>query len=423
MTFNKNHLMIGAAAIVLAGAGVAAGAVFFSGDRDHSGETAEQHAAELGGAHNEADGHDHDEQEAGHDEEGHAHEGEEGGEGHVEGEVEIDEDRIRAAGITVIEVASGALDVEIVAQATVRAAPDGEAVLTARASGSIADIRKRLGDPVKRGETVAIVLSPEAAALSAARSSAKAQLDLAQANFEREKTLFESRVSARQDFDAAQAALNQARSEYERSNAAAQAARVTNDGRSVAIASQIDGRITAVTEAARLGAYVAPETVLFRIADPAKVQIEAVVPSIDVARIKPGDPATVEGGGAAYAATVQAVTPGVDIASRGATVVLTLSEQAPIHPGQFARVLIRPASQTSSERFVLPEEAVQSVEGREVVFVRTDHGFVATPVQTGQRSGGRIEIVQGLSAGQTVARTRAFVLKAELGKGEAGHDH
>ncbi len=72
-------------------------------------------------------------------------------------------------------------------------------------------------------------------------------------------------------------------------------------------------------------------------------------------------------------------------------------------------------------RIALPEEAVQSVGGRDVVFVRTANGFQATNVVAGQRSGGRIEIVDGLEPGVTVATRGAFLRKAELGKGEAEH--
>lgn len=83
------------------------------------------------------------------------------------------------------------------------------------------------------------------------------------------------------------------------------------------------------------------------------------------------------------------------------------------------RIIPRGASPTAS--IGLPEEAVQTVEGRDVVFVRTAKGFQATSVTVGQRSAGRVEIVAGLKAGSTVATRGAFLLKAELGKGEAEH--
>ena len=71
----------------------------------------------------------------------------------------------------------------------------------------------------------------------------------------------------------------------------------------------------------------------------------------------------------------------------------------------------------------IPEESVQTVEGKSVVFVRRPKGFQATEVVTGESSGGRIEIVSGVPAGALVATKGAFLLKAELGKGEAGHGH
>jgi cobalt-zinc-cadmium efflux system membrane fusion protein len=422
MTFSKKNLLVGGAAIALLGGGLTTGAILFGGDRSHVGETAEQHAAELGAAAKETDHDDHDAEEAGHE----AGEAEHGGEEHAEGEVEIDAAAIERAQIGLVTIAPGSLGAEISAQATVAAAPNGEAILTARAAGAITDIRKRLGDPVRRGEMVALVLSPEAAALSAALTSAKSRLDLAKTTFEREKTLYESKVTSRQDFETAQAELAMAEAEYRRSEMSARAAGVSSDGQSVAIASQIDGRITAVTAAAKLGAYVSPDTELFRIADPTKIQIEAAVPVLDAQRIRPGDAASIEANGATHAAKVRAVTPSVDAASRAATVVLELDvPTAQLQPGQYARALIRPAAQQTDgpTGFVVPEEAIQNVEGRDVVFVRTDEGFLATPVSVGQRGGGRAEIVQGLEPGQVIAGRKAFVLKAELGKGDAGHDH
>ena len=413
MTISKQSLLIGAAAAALLVAGLTAGVVLFGGDRSHVGESLEQHAAELGiGV------------PAG-EEAGHAGEDGKTGEEHVEGEIDIDAAAIERADIALITVAPGSLGAEITAQATVVAAPNGEAILTARAAGAITDIRKRLGDPVSRGETVALVLSPEAAALSAALTSARSRLNLAKTTFEREKTLFESKVTSRQDYEAAQAELSQAEAEHRRAEASASAARVSIDGQSVAIASPINGRITTVAPMAILGAYVSPDTELFRISDPSKIQIEAAVPVLDTQRIRPGDPASIEANGKMHAAKVRAVTPSVDAASRAATVVLELvNATGELQPGQYARALIRPASQAGTGNgFVVPEEAVQNVEGRDVVFVRTADGFLATPVSVAQRGGGRAEIVEGLQPGQVIAGRKAFVLKAELGKGDAGHDH
>jgi cobalt-zinc-cadmium efflux system membrane fusion protein len=71
----------------------------------------------------------------------------------------------------------------------------------------------------------------------------------------------------------------------------------------------------------------------------------------------------------------------------------------------------------SSAGFVVPDEAVQRIDGRDVVFARTQAGFRVQPVIVGSRSGGRSLVLSGLTAGEQIATRNAFFLKAELGKG------
>jgi len=107
----------------------------------------------------------------------------------------------------------------------------------------------------------------------------------------------------------------------------------------------------------------------------------------------------------------------VDAESRAATVLLTVSGVGGLRPGQAIAVRIYTRDAGTTEGVSVPEEAIQTVEGRDVVFVRTANGFTAAPVIVGQRSAGRAQITSGLTAGQTIATRNAFLLKAELGKG------
>lgn len=160
-----------------------------------------------------------------------------------------------------------------------------------------------------------------------------------------------------------------------------------------------------------------PETELFRVANPRLVQIEAAVGAMDAARIAPGDSAIVElSGGRTLSARVRAVTPTLSGETRAATAVLDASD-ATLQPGLAVRVRIKPTRGEASSAIVVPEESVQSLDGREIVFVRTNEGFRAVPVTLGRRSAGRVEILTGLSSGQSIATRQAFLLKAELGKG------
>lgn len=327
---------------------------------------------------------------------------------------------IQASGIGLETVRAGGLASEVLAQATVSAAPGGQALVTARAAGAVTRINVRLGDPVRAGQALAVVESREAAQIAAERSAAVAKATLAQRNLAREKSLFEQRVSPRMDYEVAQAEAAAASAEARRALAAAGAANVTSDGRGVVLASPISGRVTAMTAA--LGAYVTPEAELFRVADPGRVQVEAALPATEASRVQPGDRARVEMvDGRVLEATVRSVTPGLDPESRTATAVLDVGA-ASLQPGLTARARIFPKMAATNTAIIVPDEAVQSVEGRDVVFVRTKEGFQARPVVRGQTSAGRTEIVSGLAAGQQIATKNAFLLKAELGKGE-GDEH
>lgn len=350
-------------------------------------------------------------------EEGHAEE-----EGHGrEGFVEMTPARLQASGIRTTRIEAGSLASEIIAQATVAAPPEGQALVTARADGAVVRINKRLGDPVGAGETIALLESREAAALIAERNAARARERAAHASWSREERLFRQRVTSREALEAARAAHDATEIEVRRAEVAVQAAGVTGDGRSLAVRSPISGRITEVDT--QLGAFVSAGAELFNVADPRRVQIDAAVPAADAQRIRPGDRAIIElPNGATLEAVVRSSTPSLNVESRTATVVLQpAGTPAGLTQGQAVRVRIIPRGSVTGSAIVIPEEAVQQVEGRDVVFVQVEGGFQTVPVTVGQRSGGRVEITEGLKPGLVVVTEGAFVLKSQLGASEAEH--
>jgi len=181
------------------------------------------------------------------------------------------------------------------------------------------------------------------------------------------------------------------------------------------VISPLSGRITAQTAA--LGAYVRTETELFRISNPRLVQVEAQLAALDAARVHAGDPAILMlPNGATARAVVRAVTPALDPQTRTQTAVLSVPEGLPLAPGETLQVRISLKS-TAATGIVLPEEAVQIIDGHDAVFVRTRSGFGVRHVAVGSRGAGRASIISGLNAGESIATRNAFLLKAELGKG------
>jgi membrane fusion protein, heavy metal efflux system len=114
------------------------------------------------------------------------------------------------------------------------------------------------------------------------------------------------------------------------------------------------------------------------------------------------------------------VSPLLDRDTRAARVVALLANPDHVfRPGSFVTAEI-PLSQDHVE-VVVPKAALQTIKGERVVFVRNDHGFEARKVTIGREDDRTVEIVSGLSAGETIAVRNTFVLKAELGKAEAEH--
>ncbi|WP_395622342.1 efflux RND transporter periplasmic adaptor subunit [Sphingomonas daechungensis] len=336
-----------------------------------------------------------------------------------EGFVPMTAERMSASGIVVEQVRAGSVENEIIAQATVTAPPEGQALVTARADGAIIRISKRLGDPVVAGETLAVLESRDAAQFVAERNAAAARERAAHASWQREERLFRERITAREALESARSTHDAAEVELRRAETALKAAGVIGD-RNLAVRSPIAGRITEVDT--QLGAYVTAGAELFNVANPNRTQVDAAVPAADAQRIVPGDRAVVElPTGGLLDALVRSSTPSVNLQSRAATVVLQFTgSSGGLRQGQGVRVRITPFG-TKTDVIVLPEGAVQQVEGRDAVFVQVKGGFQATPVSVGSRGNGRVEILDGVRAGQVVVTEGAFALKSQLGASEAEH--
>jgi cobalt-zinc-cadmium efflux system membrane fusion protein len=90
-------------------------------------------------------------------------------------------------------------------------------------------------------------------------------------------------------------------------------------------------------------------------------------------------------------------------------------------PGLFVTARLTTKETTAS--VLIPKTAMQTIEGKPAVFVQTQEGFEARPVSVGQSNETHTEITAGLAAGERYAATETFVLKADLAKSEAGHQH
>jgi cobalt-zinc-cadmium efflux system membrane fusion protein len=173
-----------------------------------------------------------------------------------------------------------------------------------------------------------------------------------------------------------------------------------------------------------LGEAVKEDGQVFTISDLSTVWAEISVPAKDLARVRVGEKVTIKASSFDSTATGTVAYVGALIGEQTRTArarVLLSNPQGSWRPGLFVNVEVI-SSETEVPVAVL-SEAIQNMDGKSVVFVRVDGGFVTQPVQTGRSDEAHTEVVSGIKAGASYAAAGSFVLKAEIGKGSAEHAH
>lgn len=339
------------------------------------------------------------------------------------GEISLTPAQIRTAGIELVRVVRGGGGA-LTLPATIEGDPQTMQVVSAAISGRIVALNRNLGQSIGRGQTLAIIESREAASLNAGIEAAQARLSLAESSLQREQRLFDERVSPEQDLIAARTAATEARIALRL--ARQQVAAAGGGGGAlnrISIVSPLSGQV--VARSVILGQTVAADAELFRVANLSRVAVMLSLSPADAGKVRPGSEIEIVSGDRRSAARVDFVSPILDETTRLVTVIARVDNRSgQWRVGEPVTASIRLADGGESTTSVLvPQNAIQTVEGRPTVFVRTDHGFRATPVTLGSPSGDNVVVTSGLSGDEQLAGTNSFTLKAELGKGEAEHGH
>jgi cobalt-zinc-cadmium efflux system membrane fusion protein len=172
-----------------------------------------------------------------------------------------------------------------------------------------------------------------------------------------------------------------------------------------------------------LGEAVDRDEHAFVVADLSTVWVELSLYQKDFGRVRPGLGVRVQAlaGGGSAAGEISYLAPAIDPQTRTATARVVLANpERTWRPGMFVTARTLDAEPAA---VLVPSDAVQTIEGRRAVFVESAAGFEPRPVTVGREGATRLEILSGLAAGERVATGNTFLIKAELGKGEAGHEH
>ncbi|QZO02456.1 efflux RND transporter periplasmic adaptor subunit [Chenggangzhangella methanolivorans] len=174
---------------------------------------------------------------------------------------------------------------------------------------------------------------------------------------------------------------------------------------------------------ASLGEYVSEQKPAFVVTDLSTLWVDFSVYRRDLAKVKVGETVLIdpEDGADPIAAKISYLSPIGAADTQSAVARAVIANDGRFRPGLFATGAVATAEQPVPLAVSL--DAVQSLEGRDVVFVREGDRFAARDVTLGRRDGRVVEVVTGLKAGEAYASKNSFVVKAELAKGSASHEH
>jgi cobalt-zinc-cadmium efflux system membrane fusion protein len=347
-----------------------------------------------------------------------------------EGRVEMADETMQSTGIA-LETAGPALIRDyITLPGEVALNTDRVARVVPRVAGIVAEVRRNLGDRVRRGETLCVVESRELAEARSNYLTALAREELTRTTFTREQRLFEQKISAEQDYLAARQALTEAEITRKATGqqlralgvllptAADEAANLTR----YEVRAPFDGIL--VEKNISLGEAVSAEKEVFIVADLSSVWVEITVYPRDLSRVQVGQRALVQVPSTSLQAvgTLAYVGPLVGDATRTAKARLILpNTDGNWRPGLFVEVQVLESE--AEVPLAVRAEALQTWRDGPAVFARYGDQFEVRPLVLGQRDSAYAEVRAGLLPGTRYATANSFVLKAELGKAGATHDH
>lgn len=336
-------------------------------------------------------------------------------------------------GVAVALVKKQRLAGVISATGKVEANADKIAHVSPRISGKVVSVKASLGDSVSSGQALATLDSVELGEALNRFHQSKTKLTLAQSNMDRIKTLVEKKIAARKDILLAETDYKTAQTELHTDEE-----RLSLFGVSTAdlqieghkkpllpVRSPISGIIT--EKHAIVGELSDPSKSLYTVADLSSVWVVVDINEKDLAKVRKGQSARVMVGAfpdLKLNGRITYIADQVDQATRTVKARIEVTNSGrKLKPEMFATVELALAADAPPV-LAVPEDALQDLDGKKVVFVAENATeFAARPVQIGRSASGLVEIVSGLKDGENYAIKGSFILKSEVKKGEMTDEH
>jgi membrane fusion protein, heavy metal efflux system len=342
----------------------------------------------------------------------------------IEARISMSDAQLAQSGVEIDTAAARTINSTLEFTGDISVNQDRTVHIVPRLAGIVESVAVNAGDRVRKGQVLAVMSSALLADQRSELLASQKRLALARTTYEREKKLWEEKIAPEQDY-------LQARNAMQEAEIAAQSAQqklasiggsnnATGNLTRYEIRAPIDGTVTEKSIAA--GQSLKDDAEIFVIADLSSLWVQMTIPAKDLSAIRVGQRATVSGFDNSASATVSYVSNLVGEQSRSATARVVLpNPKGEWRPG--LPVSVQLISGATPVKVAVKTEAIQTINDQPTVFGRYGDSFESRPVELGRSDGHYTEIVSGLLAGEKYAAKNSFLIKADLGKSAASHDH
>jgi cobalt-zinc-cadmium efflux system membrane fusion protein len=347
-------------------------------------------------------------------------------------------EQIQRAGINV-EAVSEKIGAEIGGKQTtgvVQANAYRETPVMSLVGGIVRSVGPKLGQSVRKGQTVAVVFSNELAEAQSRYLAVVAELDEHHRHHVRTEKLVEIGAASREELEMAATKLRSTESEVanlrqrllllglssQRVNGLRWSSQISSE---VSLPSPASGTVT--SRAVNPGEVIEANKELMRVTDLSSVWVVAQVYEQDLVKVHIGSGASIISDaypGRVFRGQVSYVDPKLDPQTRTAQVRLELANHGQqLKIGMYVNLAFAALGNGQSTTAVVPSVAVQNMNNQQVVFVASDPNvFVMRPVRLGPENNGYYPVLEGVTAGERVVTNGSFMLRAEWLKSHpSGH--
>jgi len=352
--------------------------------------------------------------------------------------ITIDHDAQQKAHIAVVTVEAKDVTQDLTAAGKLTVNEDQTWRIGAIASGKIEDLTARVGDSVRAGQVVGRIHSHEVHEIRAAYQQASVELERARSAEayakrlrDRAQRLFELKAGSRQDVETAETELRNAQAAIQKAETERAKERVhltdilhisVDDSTAshgpeddVPIFSSAGGVV--LERKATIGSVVNAGDELFTLSDTRSLWMIAAANEVDLSKLRPGQAVRIEVRAypdREFSGRILQLGEQLDPTTRTLQIrILVPNPQGLLKPEMYATTRVPQVGKRAV--LLVPEEAIQDINGVPAVFVRrSPTEFEPRAVKTGRHMNGDAEITDGLNAGDAVVVKGSFLLKSQL---------